>query len=114
MEDVVEVLSWGLLLSGGFFLLVGGLGLLRFPDFFTRLHAAGLIDTLGAGLILIGLVIESGWTLNAVKLIFILLFLFFTSPVSSHVVAKAALTSGLRPWRAEEDNGTSQCKDELP
>ena len=114
ISGLENIASFVLLGSGIIFLLIGCIGLIRFPDFFTRLHAAGLIDTLGAGLILIGLVIESGWTLNAVKIIFILLFLFFTSPVSSHVVAKAALTSGLRPWRTEEDNRTSRRKEELP
>jgi multicomponent Na+:H+ antiporter subunit G len=107
MITIMDILSIILLGSGSLFLLIGCLGLLRFPDFFTRLHAAGLIDTLASGLILGGLIIESGWTLNIVKILFILLFLFFTSPASSHSLAKAALTSGLKPWHTKQDESSS-------
>tara|TARA_B100000745_G_scaffold283092_1_gene216961 strand:+ start:174 stop:530 length:357 start_codon:yes stop_codon:yes gene_type:complete len=103
MITIMDILSIILLGTGSLFLLIGCFGLLRLPDFFTRLHAAGLIDTFAAGLILGGLIIESGWTLNIIKILFILLFLFFTSPASSHSLAAAALTSGVRPWHAKRD-----------
>jgi len=112
--ELGSIIGFILLGMGSIFLLIGCIGLLRFPDFFTRLHAAGLIDTLGAGLILTGLIIESGWTLDAVKILFILFFLFFTSPVSSHSLVKAALTSGLKPWQTKETTQTSPNKEEVP
>lgn len=97
MDTVLLVLQWFLVLSGGFFLSVGALGVLRFPDFFTRLHAAGVTDTFGAGLMILAMMIEAGFTLIAVKLFLILLFLLLTSPTSSHALAKAARHGGLRP-----------------
>jgi multicomponent Na+:H+ antiporter subunit G len=94
---VIDLLSWAFLLSGAFFMLVAGLGVLRLPDVFTRMHAAGLKDTLGAALTLVGLMLQAGFTLVAVKLLLIWLFLWFTSPVASHAVVRAALSAGLRP-----------------
>jgi multicomponent Na+:H+ antiporter subunit G len=92
-----DLLSWLLLLAGGFFVIVGGVGVLRMPDIYTRLHAAGITDTLGAILILSGLMIQGGLTLITVKLILILIFLLFTSPVASHALARAALSDGVEP-----------------
>lgn len=103
MHWLQEACSWFFLLSGSFFCVVGGIGLLRFPDFFTRLHAAGITDTLGAGLIIIGLMVYSGLTLVSAKLLVILGFLYITSPTSTHAVARAALSRGLKPWTKEED-----------
>ena len=60
MTLLVDIASWILLLGGGFFLLVGGIGVLRLPDIFTRMHAAGITDTLGAGLVLLGLIVQAG------------------------------------------------------
>jgi multicomponent Na+:H+ antiporter subunit G len=94
---LVDALSWLLLLAGSFFVLVGGIGVLRMPDVFTRLHPAGLTDTLGATLILAGLMIQGGWTLITIKLILIFVFLLFTSPTASHALAKAALSDGIKP-----------------
>lgn len=97
MDLVIDALSWAFLLGGAFFMLVAGIGVLRMPDVFTRIHAAGVKDTLGAALTIIGLMLQAGLTLVAVKLVFIWAFLWFTSPVSSHSVARAALLAGLRP-----------------
>ena len=104
----LDIMSWILLGIGTLFLLIGAVGLIRLPDFFSRMHAAGLIDTLGAGLILVGLMIEAGWSLNLAKLVLILLFLLFTSPTSSHALAHAALVHGLKPWRHPKDNRQAQ------
>ncbi len=93
----VDLVSWIFLLGGGFFAIVGAIGLLRFPDLFTRMHAAGITDTLGAGLILIGLMFQAGEGLVAVKLFLILAFLLFTSPTSTHALAKAALHGKRKP-----------------
>ncbi len=97
MALVIDGLSWVLLLGGSFFLVVGAVGLVRLPDFFTRLHAAGVTDTGGAWLILAGLMLQAGLSLVTVKLAFIGLFLFFTSPTACHALAKAALHRGLEP-----------------
>ena len=94
---VAEVLSWAFLMAGSVFLLIGGLGLIRLPDFYTRIHAAGITDTMGAWLILIGLMFSAGWTLISVKIVMLLFFLAVTSPLASHALAKAAFLRGLEP-----------------
>ena len=97
MGVVVDLASWALLLVGSAFAVTGGIGVLRLPDFYTRLHGAGVTDTLGAGLILAGLMLQAGFTLVTVKLILILVFVFFTGPTATHALAKAAMGSGLKP-----------------
>lgn len=97
MAWVTQALSLVLLLGGTFLGISGGVGIFRFPDFFARLHAAGVTDTLCAGLIIVGLMLHAGLTLISVKLAFVLLFLWFTSPVASHALARAALYCGAEP-----------------
>jgi multicomponent Na+:H+ antiporter subunit G len=92
-----EVLSWIFIATGSIFVLIGGLGLLRLPDFYTRIHAAGITDTMGAWLIIIGLMFQAGWTLVTAKLVMLLFFLAATSPLASHALAKAAFLRGLEP-----------------
>lgn len=103
MTLAVDVVSWLCLLGGGFFAVVGGVGLIRMPDFYTRMHAASVTDTLGAGLLLVGLVLQAGLTLVAVKLLFLGLLIFFASPTATHALAKAALARGLAPLLALGD-----------
>ncbi len=98
----LEWLGIVLLLAGGLLGLVGGIGVLRFPDFFTRLHAAGVTDTLATGLFLGGLACILGDWQATLKLALIFFFVLFTSPTASHALAKAALHGGLKPWRREE------------
>ena len=74
IEVILDIISWFFLLGGSFFCLTGALGLLRFPEFFSRIHAASLTDTLGASMILIGLMFQAGWGLALPKLILILIF----------------------------------------
>ncbi len=102
MDQIIYFASWACLLGGGLFSVIGGIGLNRFPDFYSRIHAAGITDTLGAGLILLGLVLQAGPTLVAVKLIFIFAFITYTSPTSTHAVAHGAWVSGLRPLLGEK------------
>lgn len=102
IATLLDVASWILIVAGGFFCVLGGLGLLRLPDLFTRLHGGGLIDTLGASLLVLGMVLQAGFTLVTAKLILLLLFLFFTSPLASHAVASAAFHSNLKP-KLDED-----------
>ena len=93
---ILDVLSFVLIGIGSFSLIVGALGVLRLPDVYTRMHAASITDTLGAGTIILGLIIQAGLTLVAGKLFLILIFLFFTSPASSFALAHAALSSGVK------------------
>ena len=97
MDIVIISISWVCLLLGSFFCLSGGIGILRFPDFYTRMHASGVTDTLGASLIFLGLMLQAGWNLVMVKLIFITLFILLTSPTSNHALAKAAVHGKLKP-----------------
>ena len=94
----VDIGSAVLLVTGAAFCVIGGVGVLRMPDFYTRTHAASLPDTMGAGLILVGLMLQAGATLVTVKLVLILVFLIFTSPTASHALAHAALLDGIKPW----------------
>ncbi|MGB0629955.1 MAG: monovalent cation/H(+) antiporter subunit G [Alphaproteobacteria bacterium] len=102
MEQVLDILSWICLIGGSFFVVVGGIGVLRMPDVYTRSHAAGITDTMGALLILVGLMFQAGLTLVTVKLVMILIFLLFTSPASSHALNHTAWANGLRP-KMEDD-----------
>ncbi len=102
MEVFLDVLSWIFLITGSFFAVVGGIGVIRMPDLFTRLHAAGVTDTGGAGLILVGLMFQGGMTLVTVKLLLVLGFLWFSSPVSTYALARAALAGGEEPFWAED------------
>ena len=97
MSPLIDAASWLLLMSGCFCVLVSAVGLLRMPDLFTRMHAAGIGDTLGAILIIAGLLLQAGPTLLFVKLVMILFFLLFTGPTACHALAKAAIRNGEKP-----------------
>ena len=109
MDVTLEVLSWAAILGGLFFMVVGTIGLLRLPDVYTRLHAAGMTDTMGAGFILLGLGLQTvlgmmhgqanAWTV-LVRLVLVYAFLLFTSPVATHALARAAFAWGLRAQTA--------------
>ena len=103
MSMPVDIASWICLALGGCFCIVGTVGLNRMPDFFTRMHAAGITDTVGAGFVLLGLMLQAGWSLVMVKLAFIGLLILFTSPTATHALAKAALTRGVKPLLHQED-----------
>jgi multicomponent Na+:H+ antiporter subunit G len=103
MTALIDALSWALLVGGGFFCIVGAVGMLRMPDFYTRMHAASVIETLGAGLMLIGLVLQAGFTLVAVKLVMLGALIFFASPTATHALARAALARGLKPMLADDE-----------
>ena len=99
----MKALAFIFLLSGFFFITVTALGLIRFPDFYTRLHAAGKGDTLGIALFIIGLAIYNGLNLVSLKLLLIVLFVFLANPIGCHVLSRAAFKSGLKPWTREEE-----------
>lgn len=97
MAMFIDIGSWILLTLGGLFVFIGGVGVLRMPNLYTRMHAASLTDTMGAILIVVGIMLQAGVSLATVKLAAILLFLLLTSPTASNALASAALLAGLRP-----------------
>lgn len=97
--NTIGVVGGVLMAVGAFFVLSGGMGLLRFPDFYTRIHAVSVTDAAGAGLILVGLMLQpSGWA-TTVRLLIILLFLTVTAPAATHILAHAARRDGVPMWR---------------
>ena len=105
---IVNGVVIALLGVGIFFLLVGSIGLLRFPDFYTRLHATGKCDTLGGGLIILGALIYHFFQypetpLVPAKLAFLIFFIFIANPTATHAIMKAAYKTGLKPWRLGEE-----------
>lgn len=108
MGSVVDVLSFALLTLGGLCVLVGGIGVLRMPDLYTRMHAASVTDTAGLTLVVLGLALQAGWSLVLVKLAAILVFLFLTSPTAAYALANAALLSGHRPEGVEWRGGAGE------
>ena len=103
MEMLRDALGWALVLGGCFFVVVGAFGLVRLPDVYTRVHSAGIVDTAGAGLLLIGLTLYGGFTIVTVKLLLILAFIFFTSPASCNALAYAMYSAGIKPLLAKDD-----------
>lgn len=101
---IADIITGIFLAAGSFFVLVGALGLVRMPDVFTRMHAISMIETSGAGLILIGLMFQSGLSLITLKLAVLLGILVFTSPVAGHALSRAALYAGVRPHLADQSH----------
>ena len=110
MALFLEILSWGLLIIGSMMLIIGGIGMVRLPDVFSRMHGAGIIDTMGACTILLGLTFQAGLSIVTLKLVLIIVFIVVTSPTATHALARAALHSGARPQLDEpvEDDPASQ------
>ncbi|WP_218355291.1 monovalent cation/H(+) antiporter subunit G [Alteromonas lipotrueiana] len=100
---MMDIMSYVLVILACFLSLTGGLGLFRLPDFYSRLHAVGITDTLCSFLLLAGLACQSGWSLTTAKLLIVFLFLLFTSPVSSYALANSAWRWGL-PGDESENN----------
>lgn len=100
---ILTLLSGLFITTGIAFCLIGSVGVLRLPDYFSRIHAAGMIDTLGAGSLLIGLMLVSGWTLVTLKLLLIFVFILITGPTASHALARAALHDGYQPQLDQDD-----------
>ncbi len=112
VEWAINLLSWFLLLTGGIFGVIGGIGLIRFPDFYTRLHGAGVTDTLCAICIVSGLVLQSGLSLLSVKLLLILVFLLFTAPTATHALARAAVVDEIEPVLEEDSDPLPDARGE--
>ncbi|MDK9724516.1 MAG: monovalent cation/H(+) antiporter subunit G [Sterolibacteriaceae bacterium MAG5] len=108
MSMIAGFLGGACLLAGAIFSLIGAWGLLRMPDFYTRVHAASVLETLGAGFILLGLMLQAGFTLVAAKLLMIGLLIFFASPTASHALARAAMLRGVKPLLVKAGEASSK------
>jgi multicomponent Na+:H+ antiporter subunit G len=96
-DFILDAISWTCIVGGVVFAAIGAIGMLRFPDVYARMHAAGIIDTLAAALILLGLALQAESWLIAAKLALIFLFILYTSPTATHALARAAMHGGVRP-----------------
>lgn len=90
MESLTLIASWAFAVIGSFFLLTGSIGLLRMPDFYTRVHASSLVDSLGALFILLALTLHFGWSTATIKIVMIVLLVLITVPTATHAMCKAA------------------------
>lgn len=108
MSAVLDIASWILIVAGAFAALTATLGLLRLPDFFSRTHATGILDTAGAGLMLLGFGLQSGLSLVSVKLALVFVFILLTGPTAAHALARSALHHGVRPQPDDEEDESSR------
>ncbi|MBT5798256.1 MAG: monovalent cation/H(+) antiporter subunit G [Alphaproteobacteria bacterium] len=97
MSLILDIASIICFIIGAIAMFTGSLGLLRLPDVYSRIHAAGIIDTAAVGFIILGMMLQAGLTLTSAKLALIVLFLFFTSPISGHAIAMMAHKFGVEP-----------------
>jgi len=102
----LDILSWMCIVAGGVFCVIGAFGLVRMPDFYTRVHAASITDTVGAGLLLLGMALQAGFGLVTAKLLMIGLLLLFANPTATHALVKAALARGLAPLLASGEDSS--------
>lgn len=101
MEVAQTVLGLLLAAAGLVFMFFGSIGLVRLPDFFARTHAASKVDTVGSSLLLLGIAVMEGFNLNSGKLLVAMAFVVLTNPVAAHALARAAVATGLKPWRRD-------------
>ena len=106
IATLLTIASWALIVAGSFFVIVSAVGLLRMPDLFTRMHAASVTDTLGAALIILGLMLQTSFDLVTLKLAFVFALLFITGPVVTHALAQAALHEKIEPLLTEDRRAT--------
>ena len=103
----VGIAAMALLTLGGTFCVIGAIGMIRMPDFYTRMHAASVIETLGAGLVIAGLMLQAGFTLPSAKLAILGPLIFFASPTATHAPAKAAYERGIVPVTGGGSGGSA-------
>ena len=108
MAILADIVTAVCLIAGVISMLIGSYGLLKLPDLFARMHAAGMVDTLGLGLIVIGLIIQAGFSLVSFKLFLIIVFVLYTGPAVTHALAQAALNAGVKPVLNDDDRGNAQ------
>jgi len=103
MTEIKIVLCIILVTSGILFMLVGSVGIIRLPDFYSRTHSVSKSDTLGIIFVIMGLVVYEGFTQSSLKLILIILFIALSNPVGTHALARAALKKGLNPFYTDDE-----------
>lgn len=113
MDTLIQVSSTLFLLGGSFLCISGGVGILRFPDFYTRMHAVGVTDTLATAMILIGLMLHNPDFMVDIKLMIIMLMTIFISPTTSHALAKAAIHNKLMP-KLDKTSESKRVKSSAP
>ncbi len=95
---IADIICIVLVITGIIFMLMGSIGILRLPDFYSRSHAASKSDTLGILFVISGLVVYEGFTLSAGKLILVILFIALANPIGTHALARSAMQKGLKPF----------------
>jgi multicomponent Na+:H+ antiporter subunit G len=105
---VLDIASWALILLGSVFVVIGAFGMVRMPDVFTRMHAASVVDTLGMAFLLFGMMLQAGFTLVTLKLVFLVALFVLTTPVVTHALARACLHEGIQPVLAHDRRNRSQ------
>lgn len=103
--QITDIISILLMLAGFFFFTTATLGLLRFPDFYARLHATGKGDTLAVLLSLMGLAVHNGLSITSAKIVFIAVFMFLAQPTATHAISRAAFRCNVQPWTIEKGDG---------
>lgn len=114
MTLILDIASWAFILAGSTFLVIGAIGLVRMPDLYTRMHAASVSDTLGVGLLIIGLILQAGFSLVTLKLLFLMALFFFSGPVATHALAQAALGEDIKPLLNEDRRRRLENKEAAP
>lgn len=116
MQMLVDILSWGALCLGAFFFIVGAVGMVRMPDVFTRMHSASVTETLGVGLMIVGMLLQSPDLIVAAKLVFILILLWTAGPIATHALGHAALHAGEKPLLVNEEGEliATDCQEAFP
>ena len=110
MRELQIAVTVFLIVVGLLLMLLGSIGLIRLPDFYSRTHAASKVDTLGIIIVLLGMAAWEGFTLTGAKLVVAMLFVGFSNPVAAHALARAALWQGVKPWRHPRDNGGEEAQ----
>lgn len=108
---LVYVIAGIIISLGAFFLFVGSIGLIRLPDFYARAHAQGKADTLGVMLIIFGLLLTQGFSINSAKLLIIIAFVALTNPTATNALVRAAYRFRLTPWFKKDQNKKSKDQD---
>ena len=104
MNQVLDTVGVAFVGVGLLFIIIGSVGIVRLPDFFSRTHAASKVDTVGVVIVSLGIACIEGFSIVGLKVLLIGLFVTLTNPVSSHALARAAFRSGLKPWSRSDSN----------
>lgn len=102
-DQILEIISYFFIFTGAFLMTTGTIGVIRFPDFYTRLHPAGISDSLGAPMVLTGIAINTPFEMATTKVLLIIIFMWITGTTATHALAKSAHQSGLKPITEKDD-----------